>query len=517
MAKIVDPDQLNLATEIVVDANAKTIQLLGAGNLDDNSPGKTSGVTLQAIYSFLKEVWQSNPSYNKFKFPLKAITEAKMDVINNWDWADQQTRNLIRDGGWHEILNDDEYAGIISLGDMNDPNSDQAYYQQITGFDQSVVNFDKTGELNEAIRIYDGTNDYTGFLKVYLREEAKLYSETNLLVDQDLSALDYAVYRLPLANATDIKVTHTDNDIDTTTPYTTMSLDFLNGSGFTSWAAGSYDTDDVVTNGGRWWRSLTDSNSEEPTTPTANWERYPGERQIGTNWYAFNRIIDANTGTGTNPTAEQIYEWAERQLRKNSNINSNDNGDNFGTVNGNVAVLLLGFLGDTLQTQPGVYVDDFNVNDQNRIEFFDITADGGGLDTESVPATSTKRTFPFVSAGTLVFSSNLVNETNANTVYTMFFKNANGNQYDTTNAIIVDDGDSLDITGQVSQQNITFSFDYDTNVQGGRSSGTDADVVVIAMGLGSSEWVEAEFTITRATGLTFPVNAPDERNYANPA
>ena len=38
MAKIVDPDQLNQATEVVLDTGAKTIQLLVAGNLNDTAP-----------------------------------------------------------------------------------------------------------------------------------------------------------------------------------------------------------------------------------------------------------------------------------------------------------------------------------------------------------------------------------------------------------------------------------------------------------------------------------------------
>ena len=55
MAKLVAPDSLNQATEVVINTGAKTIQLLVAGNLADSNPGSTSGVTLQAVYSFLKE------------------------------------------------------------------------------------------------------------------------------------------------------------------------------------------------------------------------------------------------------------------------------------------------------------------------------------------------------------------------------------------------------------------------------------------------------------------------------
>ena len=62
MAKIVDPDQLNQSTEIIITTGTKTIQLLVAGNLNDTAPGVTSGVTLQAVYSFLKEEWMKRNS-----------------------------------------------------------------------------------------------------------------------------------------------------------------------------------------------------------------------------------------------------------------------------------------------------------------------------------------------------------------------------------------------------------------------------------------------------------------------
>jgi hypothetical protein len=532
MAKIVDPDQLNQATEVVIDVGAKTIQLLIAGNLDDNDPGKSSGVTVQAVYSFLKEEWKDDNSLNKFKFPMKAIFEAKFEMINGWEWADQQSIDLLRDGGFRYTTDDSEYACIISLGDMDDSTGDQAYYQQTVGFDQSTATFDKKGEVNENIEVYDtGAGDYRDFLKVYLREQGKLFSEGNLLVDQDLSALTYQAYRVPLSNADDIKISIGDAEIATGVPFDGMDWSYLKGTGFSEWVdATTYTGEDVVysTTEGRWYFTPTGGTSDGddtdlPTSDTGvtDWEPYSGERQIGVNYYAFNRICDGNNGL-----AERIYEKAQYDLRQSSNINADGEGGasqgGFGTVNGDVAVLLCNFLGETLQTNPGVYIDNFNVNDQNRIEFFDITIDGGGVDSESVPVTTTKRTFPFVSAGDMEFSANLVSEPDADTKYIMYFLNDDagddsGNDFDTTGAIIVQDSSDLDISGQITAASKSFTFDYDNNTQRGvGSEGTDAPVIVTAQGLGGAEWVFAQFTITRATGLSFPVNAGDERNYLNP-
>ena len=147
--------------------------------------------------------------------------------------------------------------------------------------------------------------------------------------------------------------------------------------------------------------------------------------------------------------------------------------------------------------------------------FHDITVDGG-LDSEDVPIDSTERTFPFVSAGSIKFDANIVGEDDANTLYRMYFKNANGNEFDTADAIVVNDNNNDPIQGEVTGATVNFDFDYDNNAQGGRTPATNADVVVVAQGLNDAEWNYAEFTITRTTGLSFPVPTPDERNYANP-
>lgn len=663
MAKIVDPDLLIRNTEIIFDTTAKTIQLLVAGNLDDNSPGRSSGVTLQAVYSKCKELWKSETDLGRLKFPFDAITEAKMDLINTWDWADQQTRDLIRDGGWclrgTTGLSEEEYMCIVSLGDF-DAVTDQAYYQQIAGFNQAVANLDKTGETNEPIKIYGdathGNFNYRSFFKIYLREQAKLYDKSNLVVDQDIPVLDYTVYKLPLSNTGDIKVVASDITIDTTEPYvgtsdlsitdgsvtagsptfssvtggfvagdvgklitiatgdnagryeiitfidtnnvdvdrnftTTetaivadrrpkgMTVDYLIGQLFATWAVSTaYALTDVVLDSinGRWYRcilahtsppadaawlastayalgdyvvpttengyryecttagtsgttepvwpttigaTVTDGSvvwtcrAKNPSTDTTNWESYPGEEQIGANWYAFNRVVDGNGGT-----LEQVYEFVQRQLRKTTadtiNINDNVAGDNYGTVNGNIAVVLANFLGDTLQSNPGVVVRNFDVNDINRIQMFDITVDGGGLDSEDVPLTTTQREFPFVSAGTIVFNQELIDDPDAE--FCMYFTTNPAGNFDTVDAVIVQDDDGLDIKAETITGDVSFTFDYDGNTQGGRTPGTDAAITIVAIGLNGAQYVLAEFTITRATGLSFPVNAAKERNYSNP-
>ena len=436
MAKIVDPDSLNQATEVVFSVGAKTIQLLVAGNLDDNSPGKTSGVTGKALYSFCKEEWETDNTLNKYRFPINMIYEASFILINGWTFADDQTRDLLRDAGFREEVLNDEYACIISLGDIDNPSVDQAYYQNIIGFDQTTTDFDKTGELNENIQIFDGTLDYRDFLKNYLREYQKLYAEYNLLVEQGLSALTYQAYRLPLGgNTTDLKIQNNDAYVDANTPYTGMDINFIKGSGFTTWAnttvypAGAVVLDANRQSGGSsngtWWFTPTGGTSNgtgtADDTGVTDWESFEGEEQIGDEWFAYNVIV-----RGNNATDEQIHTYCQRQLRQTSDINDNllggPNQNAYGTVNGNVSKTLTAYIGDQLHTRPGVLLRNFDANSTNSISMWDITVDGGGLDVEDSPATSTERQFPFVSAGNFNFSQNLVDELDAETRYTAYFE-----------------------------------------------------------------------------------------------
>lgn len=516
MAKIVDPDQLNQATEVVISTAGKTIQLLVAGNLSNSPTGATSGVTLQAVYSFLKEEWKSDNALNKFKFPIQMFTKTDGQFINGWTFADATSRTLVRDAGWTEGAT--EYAGIISLGSF-DADTDQAYYANVAGYDQATTDFDKAGNLNEAIDI----TGFTGYLKPFLRIEAKTYAEYDLLTEQGLALLEPVLYRLPLANATDLNISETDTNIDANAPYTGMKLNFLGGAGFTTAAATSYSIGDVVQDGaGRWaWCTgagtvVTPSNPYATFGGTSTWEAFSGEVQIGTSYYAFNRLLTANNGT-----AAEIYNWMQRQLRKTGTINADDStpiGQRSGeTIYGNVAASMGYFLGSQLITGPGLAITGFNAGSTNIITQSDITVDGGGVSASTfLPATSTGRTYPFTATGTLEFSSNLVSEPDGDTRYVMYFTTNPAGNFDSANAVIVDNNAGTDIDGQITAASIAWDFAYTTNNQGGRTPDTNAEVTIVAQGLNAAQWVLTTYTITKNTGQTISINASDERNFSNP-
>lgn len=450
MPKIVDPDDLNQGTEVNFDTTEKTIQLDLAGNLG------ITGVTLQAVYSFCKEEWKDDTALIKFPFPFIAITAEQMELISGWDWLDTTSKDLVRDGGW--ALKDtgsttqEEYMNLTTLGAFDDSNVDNAYYQQSTN--GAGVNTVYTGEVNQAIQIwadvYQGDFDYTGYFKIFLREQGKTYDFYDLITEQNLTVLTYKKYALPLSNGTDLKITTTDFIISGSTPYDEMSITYTSGE----------------------------------------------TRTIGASDYVFSILIDGNAGT-----AEEIYEFVQWSLRQDADID-----DGVGFVTGKTAEELLEFVGDTLKTKytsdGGVFIDDFQAVDTNRITFQDDT--------------DTERTFPYVAAGTINFNTNLTNDTDA--YYWVFFTDANSNLFDSVNAIIIEDNSGVELSGSCSGLTTKqFDFDYDGNTQGGRTPGNPADFTAVAIGLNTGQYVTTTGTITQSTANIISYVSSLERNYSNPS
>lgn len=455
MAIIVDPDSLGDGTEITINTGAKTIGLTATGNLSSD------GVTLQCVYSKAKELWRANTTYIKFPFPMTAITEEKFELVNGWDFANTSTRQLIRTGGWAlkdgSGVSQEEYTGLITLGSIG--SSDQVYYQQASG--GSATNIVRTGAVNQAVKVYGdashGDFDYRAYLKMFVREYAKTYASAQLS-DIGVTNLTYQVYRFPLGNQDDLKITHDDSTVSSNAPYTGMTI---------------------------------------------TWYASPQVRSIGGVNRDFSIIIDGNNGT-----AEEIYEFVQRELRQNADID-----DGAGTKTGKVTSSLLNFVGDTLytlyqsDTSDGVFIDNYDTNDINRLVFADDTANN--------------RTFPFTATLTLLFNENLVNDPSAK--YWVFFTNDDagdntGRDFGTANAMLVNDASAVAMSGNVSANaSITKTFAFETNVQRGTASAnTNAPITGVVIGANTAQYTQVTGTIARSVGNQLSFASALERNYSNP-
>ena len=214
-------------------------------------------------------------------------------------------------------------------------------------------------------------------------------------------------------------------------------------------------------------------------------------RTIGGFSYNFKIIINGN-----NATLEQIYTKIQYLLRQNTDINT---GGTAGSKIGKIQSDLLTFVGDTLVTSQSVYIDNILPADSNRIEFYDDT--------------NTKRVNPYSSAGTITVNTPLIG---AGSSYRMFFTSppGAGNDFGEAGAITVNDASGTPITGTISGSTINFTYDYDGNVQGGFTGGTDRAVTLIGIRPGSGKYVVTTGTLTRSKSIALSLVAEQDRVYA---
>lgn len=213
--------------------------------------------------------------------------------------------------------------------------------------------------------------------------------------------------------------------------------------------------------------------------------------EIGGTNYPFKIIVNGNGAT-----LEQIYTKINYLLRQNSNINT---GGTAGTVIGKTANLLMAFTGDNLETRQSVAITNLNPADLNRVVF----VDDNGI----------QRQHPYVAAGSLEFNTYLVG---AGSTYRMIYATTpNGDDYGEDSAITVNDADGNPITGSIASSTISFTFDYDGNIQGGYAGSTDRNVVVIGIRPGYGKFTVATGILTRSKSNKFVLTAEnDSRTYA---
>jgi len=584
MPTIVDPDDLTLSSQplgstpdgsVYIDTTTSppTIQLIASdqtGGFASSPFTETEGVSLQALYSFLKIQWKDNDvdDFFKYLFPMEAITSEQFEFINNWEPADAATRSFIRTGGWTEKtaagVEKQSWMGVITLGNIL--TSQQPYFAWFevgTGFLTTPTNFTFSGIVNEPVQVYGDTNngnfDYrTKQLFVYIRPDTTGGSGSVVGYTYDLSTtaaigtgagVTYQVYRFPLSTVLDLNLTLTDAEISTLDTNKTLRIRF-------------------------------DVNENSTQLPI----------QFGST-FNFTHTIDADTtGDLANLTPSEIYNFVQFQLRQNADID-----DAAGTRTGQLTEELVRFVGTTLQTiainsgTEGVMIDNFNTNETANLKYTDDT--------------NTLRSFPVISSGIITLNDRLRDD--PATRYWMFYQSANSgaNVYPGTNALIVTDynGDDisnyLHVTGQSPQASqstdgditsgtsilnttaggltpsaligkvlritagnnigfyfisantaatitiegtfentdaantvswsvynknstgvVNYTFDYDNAAsnRGDGLSSVDANITIVAIGLDGAQYVPQSGTIGAGAGQNFSVNAALERNFSDP-
>jgi len=448
MAKITSRSQLNVGVELTVDESAKTFTLNVAGNLVAKD-----GVTLQALYSKFVDLW-STATYQDSPFPVYfTINSLKLEyqfgfdgsTYNGWKPANDATRQMIRDAGWSEysaagVLNR-QYVGMV-VPATGFPAGTQFYYQKTSG--GAATNFTFTDAPNEGIQVYgDATNgnfDNRTFFKVYAREYNYTYDAKDLS-SVSLSATGPYVVQLSLSSNLDSKIQVADGSISGA-PYSSVSVEYFG----------------------------TDQN-----------------KTIGGGSYPFRVVIE-----GAGATLEQIYTKIQYLLRQSGDIDSGA-----GTIAGKTADALCYFVGDTLYTTSGVFINNIAPADVNRV----VLTDKNGV----------QRTYPYVAAGNILANASLLG---AGSYYRLYYTTNPAGNWGTAAAVTVKDNAGIDIAGVISSSPIAFTFDYDGNVQGGRTAGTDAAVTLVAGKPGTAKPVVATGILTRSKAISLSLVAESDKVYA---
>lgn len=443
MAKIIDYNELNEGTEIIVHTDTSKIQLLKAGNLSDD------GVTLKAVSQFLQRRWKDYAGRTKYDYPFdnNGVALGGYYWITDWDFYDELSRKLIRDSGWEIISNGvttQIWANITTKGAIGQ--SDQAYYQQQDG--GATTNFYYAGVVNESIQVYSDTNgdgtpdyDYRNYLNIWVRPWGKTFSQSSL-ADENILELSNTVHTFSLSTQNDPQISATINDIETQEPYLSISVEY-------------FDTDQ--------------------------------NRDTGSGSSPYRRIFSKPA----NATIQQVYEKAQYLLTQNADIDSGA-----GSVIGKTADAFMEFTSPTtLLTKSGVWIEDILATEKNNITFTDFLG--------------VTHAYPFNAAINLVFGT--VAQSDLTGKYWLYFTDPDGtpgndDEWGTDGAVIVNDFDDAPIQGTMDGSSLfTHSFDYDNNVQGGRTPGEDANVILVFVGTTAS-YAKKIGLIQRSTANTISID-----------
>jgi len=453
MAKITSKGQLNVGTELTIDETLKTFTLNVAGNLVAKD-----GVTIQALYSKFVDLW-ATAAYQDSPFPMYAIDAlsgqfqfgSDGSTYSGWKPANDTTRQMLRDGGWSEY----NAAGVLArqyagiVGLGTVSAGSQLYYQRVST--DAPTNFTFTDQCNEGIQVLG-----------------------NVAADATTTTFDKRAFFKGFVREYGKK--YKDSVLGDTGKTTT-------GANLVNLLLSNEDDLKIQANDA--------AMSGAPYSGiTVAYYTLNQTRSIGGSNYNFKIIINGN-----NATLEQIYTKIQYLLRQSSDINTGGTG---GVITGKTASSLLNFVGDNLETSTSVFVDNILSADSNRITFKD---DGG-----------TNRTNPYTAAGTITFNAPLVG---AGSSYRMLFTSppGAGNDYGESGAITVNDASGTPITGVISASPVSFTYDYDGNVQGGFTGGTDRAITLIGIKPGSGKFVAATGTLTRSKAIALSLVAENDRVY----
>lgn len=457
-------DVANGRVQIITAEEQATIDMTsrGGGANDPNPLTQQDGVKYEALYAFEVEQRAIDESlrfhdpffFATFKFggAYKLINGRKFDDANGSNTSlTIDDRKKIRASGWIEEDASEAigriYYGVRSLANIEALS--QGYHQLSAG--GAPIDFDKDGPIDEAVQVFGDaavdpnttTFDSRTYLAIHIRTFGYTY-DTKLLGDSGVSEMRGYASGFALGE----------------TPHLT---------------SGAFTLADVY--GGAQIAPWTGMSLEQLDAPQV--ESGFNESDGNFSW------VLHNTGNGT---LDQCIAFLDALAQTDDDINAHasnvTNGKRVGTwytydQQGRI-VTRSGADGN------GLFIENVPAADQQRIVFTD---DAAGLKTR-----------PFTVQVEIEVGANAIADPNA--WYHIFFLDGPGpNDFNTSNAITVQDSSSAEVKGNVQADavgnKIIFAFDYDGDTLGG-DAGTDKDIVILVEGDGGATSAKTTVTITRS-------------------
>lgn len=476
-------DQDNDRIELITAEDLANVDL-GSG-LEANPLTDALGITLQALYAFERQERGVDTALRTFLPGTDGVFQdagafaftagVKLDDVN----GNAPDRSKIRGSGWTEFANDNGvdriYFGVRSLNNIEA--TSQPYVQIPASLSESdlqaaaPVNAQRVGPLDEAFQVFGSTGN----------------------TPSDAGAGDFDNTLLPLVakvrtfGQTQGEATSTGTGLARIRAY---AAGFGIGEGPSPSSA--FSLADVF--GGAQIAPFTGLGFFRNATP---------QTQTGFN-EADGDFTDEITNTGAANLAE-IRAWLDALMQSDSD--ENDNTGVTGVFRPARADVLYTINAEgKLVTRAGLYINNIPVSDNQNVI---LTADNGD-----------EKTFPFSNEVRISVSDAWFDDPNA--WYSCFYVDgAGGQDFDTPNAVLVDDAGGVDVTGTpgdaraagvAGSRQVIFSYNYSGNNQAGLPPNTDKDVIFLAEGDGGAIAARVSFTIVSQAIITAAAEAAIETN-----
>ncbi|MFG6101152.1 hypothetical protein U2F10_02790 [Leptothoe sp. EHU-05/26/07-4] len=472
-------DTANDLIEIITVEELASVDL-GSGP-EANPLTNSLGITLQALYAFERRSRRQNTSLRKFLPGVDgAFQDAgawvfengiKLAADGNTSTSDDRTK--IRGSGWREFAAngsiDRIYFGVRSLNSIE--STSQPYVQIAASTSESdllaatPIDASRVGPLDEAFQVFGSTVNG----------------------DTDAGDFDFTTSRILVTKVRTFGFTQGE--------VTSSGSGISRLQGFSA----GFGVGEAIS----------------PTNVFTETDVYGGSAVSPFTGVLFTRLASARTETGfaqtdgqftdiiSNSAAASLAQIRARMdawMRLDIDIDENSNG----FLPKRVAPLYTIDDQGRLVTRQGLFIEDVPTADQQSIVFTD---DAGN-----------PKTYPFNVQIDVAVSDAWVNDSNG-WYQCMFVDGAGAQDFDTTNAVIVNDADdnpvvgtSSDAVGSAGSYRISFSFDYDANAQAGLTAGIDKSVIFLAEGDGGAQAASATITITRQAVVTAQALSEAETN-----